>query len=428
MQEGIFVFISTEIVHTLTHMKKVLFLIVLAFAFVAKPKAQYVAIPDTNFGKWLNTHGYNQCLMGNSSVGWQMDTTCNAVINATWLDCSSINISNLNGIEYFDNLDSLDCSGNQLLSIPTLPAHLVFFLCYYNHITALPSLPLSLRELGCSMNELTALPTLPPSIKWLLCTQNNLTTLPELPDSLRYLWISQNPISCMPRLKRIVDLEFTHTNIICVPNKGEVTSSNPALDTIPVCDSANSGACAYCYAGFSLYPDTLNSGWYYGTNQSYSNSPGNFLWEFGDGDTSSLPYPLHNYNTPGHYNVCSTISNNSCINTYCDSSFYVFKTEGGLMSQLKIIDPSLPTSINEEPLYIHFNISPNPTSTILNITTNKATTGSDLTITDLTGRIVMISKLLTASNQRAIDIPNGIYFAIISNGQQSVTRKLIVSK
>ena len=79
--------------------------------------AQWVSIPDTNFGTWLNTYGYSACLQGNNTVGWQMDTTCNYVTSNLSLYCVYAQITDLTGIEYFDNLEILTCAFSQLTSL-----------------------------------------------------------------------------------------------------------------------------------------------------------------------------------------------------------------------------------------------------------------------------------------------------------------------
>ncbi len=65
-------------------MKKAITLITIIFT-VAIARAQYVSIPDTSFGGWLDQYGFSSCMTGNSNTGWRMDTTCNAVVNATCL-------------------------------------------------------------------------------------------------------------------------------------------------------------------------------------------------------------------------------------------------------------------------------------------------------------------------------------------------------
>ncbi len=49
--------------------------------------------------------------------------------------------------------------------------------------------------------------------------------------------------------------------------------------------------------------------------------PNSWLWDFGDGTTSTEQNPLHAFPQQGTYLVCLTIENDStgCIDTFCDS-------------------------------------------------------------------------------------------------------------
>ena len=78
-------------------MKKLTTTLLLLAAINFYSQAQWVSIPDTNFGKWLNTNGYTSCLQGNSQVGWQMDTTCPAVVNEDSIDTRNSNFKNSMG-------------------------------------------------------------------------------------------------------------------------------------------------------------------------------------------------------------------------------------------------------------------------------------------------------------------------------------------
>lgn len=48
--------------------------------------------------------------------------------------------------------------------------------------------------------------------------------------------------------------------------------------------------------------------------------PITYLWDFGDGNTSTQQFPTHTYASPGWYTICLTIEDgNGCMSTYCDS-------------------------------------------------------------------------------------------------------------
>lgn len=52
----------------------------------------------------------------------------------------------------------------------------------------------------------------------------------------------------------------------------------------------------------------------------YNKIPDTFLWNFGDGSTSSEPEPVHFFNKQGEYPVCLTVKGtNSCHNSICNS-------------------------------------------------------------------------------------------------------------
>ena len=51
------------------------------------------------------------------------------------------------------------------------------------------------------------------------------------------------------------------------------------------------------------------------------NTPIFYSWNFGDGNTSTLQFPNHQYSAPGWYNPCLVITNGNCTSIYCDSIF-----------------------------------------------------------------------------------------------------------
>ncbi len=201
--------------------------------------AQWVSIPDTNFGTWLNTNNYSQCLQGNSTVGWQMDTTCDAVIHAAIVGVSGQNIHDLFGIQYFDELTSLLCAHNNLTflpplpktlyyldyrsnnitSFPTLSDSLLYLYCLSNNISLLPSLPSGLIDFNCSNNHLTTLPPLPNNLRWLSCSENLLHTLPTLPNSIEYLTVWGNPLGNSLQLPpHLIDLYCGYDSLTVLPS------------------------------------------------------------------------------------------------------------------------------------------------------------------------------------------------------------------
>ena len=175
--------------------------------------AQYVTISDSNFVNYLGT-----VLSPPALISDQLDTTHSQVINLQNIGCFNNNISSLEGIQYFDNLQSLNCSNNLLTELTYLPNTISTLLCANNDISLLVNFPSAAVIIDCSWNSIDSLPTLPTPLLSLYCDGNNLNTLPPLPSSLEILQCRSNQISALPNLPQSL------TNLRC--------SANP-LATIP---------------------------------------------------------------------------------------------------------------------------------------------------------------------------------------------------
>ena len=228
-------------------MKKLILLFLVLVLKFAPAKAQWVTIPDLNFVTWL-TNNYPSCMTGN-----QMDTTCNDIVDEGFLVLWNEGISDLSGIEYFDNLTylnvqfgqisnipslpnsliELDISENLITSLPILPSGLSILKCYLNQLTNLPELPNSLIELSCGGNQLTYLPNLPFNLQNLECEGNQLSYLPILPNTLQSLSCSFNQISSLPEVPQNMNhFVIDNNNIFCLGYLPEVSgganiSNNP---------------------------------------------------------------------------------------------------------------------------------------------------------------------------------------------------------
>lgn len=73
----------------------------------------------------------------------------------------------------------------------------------------------------------------------------------------------------------------------------------------------------FAFADFITLPNTSTEIAFY--DDSFSTDPiQTYVWDFGDGNTSSDINPVHNYATPGFYQVClDVIVDNSCGNQLC---------------------------------------------------------------------------------------------------------------
>jgi hypothetical protein len=231
-----------------------------------------------------------------------------------------------------------------------------------------------------------------------------------------YEWFIDNNLMDTTASFSIIQLTGTHDICLNVLDADGSVCSDCINLTITPGVTGNT-----CQAYFVIYPLNANGvgGGYYGYNYSSPNQ--NLLWDFGDGNTSTDPFPTHTYAQPGNYIVCLTVGfpNTNCYDTYCDSSFYVFKTEGGLMSQLSILSP---TGIEKTQQESNLNIYPNPAKNSFAIVTDRVV--EKVTMMNLQGQSILEMQ----SPNQLIDIEKlatGIYLVEAISGNNISRAKLV---
>jgi hypothetical protein len=171
---------------------------------------QNVNIPDANFKAYL---------VGNTAINTSLDNEIQVGEAATFngmITCSSLNISDLTGIETFTNLTSLVCPNNPLTTIDVSNNPALYSLNLDN--TPLTTLDVSnntaLATLQCSNNQLTALDVSNnPALYYLDCEGNLLTTLDVSNNpALIYLNCNLNQLICLDISANINLEEFFCTN------------------------------------------------------------------------------------------------------------------------------------------------------------------------------------------------------------------------
>lgn len=202
--------------------------------------AQTVTISDANFAAWIsNSSTFSSCISGN-----QLDTSCvhlaiqNSVLVPT-VSASFENISDLDGIQYFSGLEQLIVSGNNLMSLPSLPSSLKVVWASDNNLTSLPNLPDSIESLDVDFNSLTALPIFPAGIEQVYCVGNQLTSFPDFsytqmrslicddnmissftgfPSTLDQLYASNNELDSLPAWNASIrDISVSANNLTWIP-------------------------------------------------------------------------------------------------------------------------------------------------------------------------------------------------------------------
>ena len=128
---------------------------------------------------------------------------------------------------------------------------------------------------------------------------------PTGPPGANYVWTPSSGLSCTT-CPNPVAIPLSSTNyVVTVTNSSGCTSSdNVMITTNLVYPLANFSAAAVCENSSTAF-----------INQS-TNSPVQWNWNFGDGNTSTAQNPVHTYSSPGTYDVTLTAINNiGCTDT-----------------------------------------------------------------------------------------------------------------
>jgi hypothetical protein len=163
-------------------------------------------------------------------------------------------------------------------------------------------------------------------------------------------------------------------------------------------------------ANFS-YSINGNSVTFTNTSSSNTNSPLNYFWDFGDGNTSVLVNPSHTYASVGIYSVNLIVKD--CI--FSDTANFTFQLGT--------------TGIHENEIY-QIRIYPNPTNSYLNFDYGKVLNGYNLIIKNIFGQQVFYKRItsqtdyLNPTNWGG----NGLYFVQIIDQQGNIIdiRKIVL--
>jgi PKD repeat protein len=123
-----------------------------------------------------------------------------------------------------------------------------------------------------------------------------------------------------------------------------------------------------------------------------------YLWDFGDGNTSTEQTPSHTYTEAGTYTVTCTASNDNCSET----------------STLTI---EVGTTVSINGINDELMIYPNPAKELLNINLGNNLQAEQISLIDLSGRTV--AKVNQSNQIDVSQLSNGTYFLrILAEGKQ----------
>lgn len=196
------------------------------------------------------------------------------------------------------------------------------------------------------------------------------------------------------------------------------------------CDTIQVGANAGCSAAFYVYPDTSLAHTYVAVNQCSGAQPLQYIWTWGDGDSSSTANPTHTYANPGYYTICVVIIDaNGCVSYYCDSSNYFMRADA---TPITVNVVSNTTGISTVATLSNINLYPNPATDNVLVSFNSQSASNTVSLIDVTGRIIEIKTIENNGSKcketlNLSSVADGLYFIKIDTGTDSKLMKLQVS-
>jgi hypothetical protein len=212
-------------------------------------------------------------------------------------------------------------------------------------------------------------------------------------------------------------------NLSPVSTFGIVACSNSSPNPL------NCNANFYWWQDFDSTSNSFTTNIYCVENSTGGTGPFTYNWVFGDGNTSSVQYPVHVYNQVGDYNLCLTYTDaNGNSSNYCDT--VTISSRNGFT--LNVIDESQVASLGIDNVEILTNskIYPNPIGEQSIIEINSThNLKANISYLDYSGKMIKSQNvsLINGFNKikiNALDLSSGIYFIKISNDVQNLNKTM----
>jgi hypothetical protein len=142
-----------------------------------------------------------------------------------------------------------------------------------------------------------------------------------------------------------------------------------------------------------------------------SYEPNSWQWDFGDGQSSLLPNPVHTYADTGTYYVCLTVSNANSSDTFC---------RWITVQEL----PSSTTQLTSENI---LRVYPNPASTAIHLTLPWEG-NARIAVLDITGQVRQTHMDAGTVTLDVSALPSGYYYLVVEQGGQRATCSFVVAR
>ncbi len=249
----------------------------------------------------------------------------------------------------------------------------------------------------------------------------------------------------------IADSSFNYVDCLGIENGPNTIGS--------VCDTGDPNVLGYwtsdcvceaytmppCSAGFIVTPGVIDTAgtdpimlWIFNTSFG-GTGVYTYLWDFGDGSTSTDPWPMHDYEGNGPYMLCLTIADSDgCTSTFCDTLsvdengiFNGFTGDGSRTSgfSVQVRPGEAPTGVDEVAELEEMELWPNPAADRLLISWPGELNGPlEIMVMDMGGRIVLNDSPAVSGNRTDIAVEAlrpGLYMIQVSNNGSIRTARFV---
>ncbi|HRG69800.1 MAG TPA: PKD domain-containing protein, partial [Saprospiraceae bacterium] len=387
-----------------------------------------INIPDSQFKNYL---------LANNNINTNRDNEiqCTEADSYTGeIDCSRLQIKNLNGIEAFVKLTSLKCNENQLTTIDLQQnIKLQRLECNDNLLTQLNLKDnTQLIELICSHNRIPDLDLENQELLQLLGCNNNLIESLDLStnSSLTQVWCYSNKLNSLNLANGInADMQLIEANdnasLTCIQVDDEAYSNtnwnkNPfkfdpqhvfSEECDPCKGTADEIKSNFLVSANACIGDTIH---FIDYSKINIDKVAKFEWDFGDGGTSTERDPIHTYTQQGTYAIRLIASTNVCKGLIINKSISI-----------------LSCIVNNQNQFAKASIFPTPNTGNFNIEVNLAEKSpAVINVYNFGGEL--ITQRNYPEDQRfedKLEIANpGIYFIEIVYNKGILKRRTIVVK
>ena len=158
-----------------------------------------------------------------------------------------------------------------------------------------------------------------------------------------------------------------------------------------------------------------------------------FVWDFGDGNTSTEPFPTNVYDVAGTYTVCLTVMANGCVGTTCLT--FTVTPEGDFLPggmpmtgfTLNVVN-AIPNNVSEVSANAVLEAYPCPFNEELTLNIQSAIAGNaQVACYDMTGALIAQEQFVVSNQLNTYSIPtsswsNGAYTIVVSTPSGTIRR------